>query len=113
MSCDCKTHDIDKVTDFSPYNIYIANYNTAICPYILDLYSIKTVINCSTLNYTPINGINYTFMYSKDVHGFQIFRHFRRASKIIDVALQTHNVLDGLSRSPTLAVGYLISYKKV
>ena len=57
--CGCKiNHDITKISDENKGQLFISDYNTAVCKAVIDFYNIKAVINVSNRSYEPITS-NY------------------------------------------------------
>jgi len=108
---DIENHPASQVTNF----LYVGNMKDASDPAVLARLGIDHVLNVTTAvpGYTPADTITYKQLHAAD-NGYQNLRqYFGEAFEFIDLARARGGAVlihcqAGVSRSPTIAVAYLI-----
>ena len=108
---DIENHPASQVTNF----LYVGNMKDASDPAVLARLGIDHVLNVTTAvpGYTPAATITYKQLHAAD-NGYQNLRqYFGEAFEFIDLARARGGAVlihcqAGVSRSPTIAVAYLI-----
>ena len=110
---DIENHPATKVADF----LFLGNMNDAANAESLTALGIDHVLNVTAVepSYTMSNNITYKQLHAADNGSQNIKQHFNEAFRFIDAAKKSGGSVlihcqAGVSRSPTIAIAYLIKY---
>jgi len=110
---DIENHPATKVADF----LFLGNMNDAANAESLTALGIDHVLNVTAVepSYQMSNNITYKQLHAADNGSQNIKQHFNEAFRFIDAAKKSGGSVlihcqAGVSRSPTIAIAYLIKY---